>query len=348
MDQTLNIAAAQAAGAAGAAPAGSPAAAGQAPARAPVKRWVCVLGLLIAFGLAWGGLAVVQDHQRTVASGVEVEGRMTGGYREVTSRRGGRVVSVNYYPAFSYRTPDGRISLGTASDAIERTEMWVGRTMPLRVVPGDPPVVRIAAAVAAGPGAVPWILGGLALVVGTLSAIGLLRRRRAGLVPPAVALIALAWATTGHAQTPSAIPGPIAAPELAVVATLHAQGAQIYECRAGADGRLAWAFREPIATLMEGGRTVGRHYAGPSWELADGSLVSARVTGRAPGRDAGDIPWLRLEVAERRGAGRLTPVSVIQRINTVGGVAEGNCPTAGALRSVPYASDYVFLAPRAN
>lgn len=334
MDRTLNIAAAPAAAA------GS--------ARAPVKRWVCVLGLLIAFGLGWGGLAAVQDHQRTVASGVEVEGRMTGGYREVTSRRGGRVVSVNYYPAFSYRAAEGRIALGTSSDAIERTEMWVGRTMPLLIVPGDPPVVRIAAAVTAGPGAAPWILGGLALVVGALSAIGLLRRRRAGLVPPAVALLALAWTTTGNAQTPSPIPAPIAAPELAVVATLHAEGAQVYECRAGTDGRLAWAFREPIATLLEGGRTVGRHYAGPSWELADGSVVTARATGRAPGRDAGDIPWLRLEVAERRGTGRLTPVSVIQRINTMGGVAEGACPTAGTLRSVPYAADYVFLAPRAN
>ncbi|WP_211877852.1 DUF3455 domain-containing protein [Plastoroseomonas hellenica] len=347
MDQTLNIAAAPA-GAAGTTTPGSPAAAGQAPARPPVKRWVCVLGLLIAFGLGWGGWAVVQDHQRAATTGSEVEGRMTGGYREVTSRRGGRVVSTSYYPTFSYRTAEGRIALGTVSDAIERAEIGVGRTMLLRVVPGDPPTVRIAAELAAGPGAVPWVLGGLALALGIPSAIGLFRRRRAAPLPPAVALIALAWATAGNAQTPPAIPAPIAAPELAIVATLHAQGAQIYECRAGADGRLAWAFREPVATLLEGGRTVGRHYAGPSWELADGSIVTGRVTGRAPGRDAGDIPWLRLEVAERRGAGRLTPVSVIQRINTVGGVAEGDCPTAGALRSVPYASDYVFLAPRAN
>jgi hypothetical protein len=334
MDQTLKTAT-TAAGAAGA-------------ARAPVKRWVCVLGLLIAFGLAWGGWAVVQDHQRVAASGVEVEGRMTGGYREVTSRRGGRVVSTSYYPTFSYRTADGRISLGTVSDAIERNEIRAGRTMPLLMVPGDPPVVRIAAEVAAGPGALPWVLGGLALALGVPSALGLLRRCRAGPLPPAAALVALAWATAGHAQTPPAIPGPIAAPDLAVVATLHAQGAQIYECRAGTDGRLAWAFREPIATLLEGGRTVGRHYAGPGWELADGSVVTGRVTGRSPGRDAGDIPWLRLDVAERRGAGRLTPVSVIQRIDTAGGVAEGDCPTAGALRSVPYAADYVFLAPRAN
>ena len=48
--------------------------------------------------------------------------------------------------------------------------------------------------------------------------------------------------------------------------TLHAEGAQVYECKAGSDGKLAWAFREPIATLLLDGKTVGRHYAGPNWE----------------------------------------------------------------------------------
>ena len=37
-------------------------------------------------------------------------------------------------------------------------------------------------------------------------------------------------------------------------------------CKAGADGKLAWTFREPIATLLADGKTVGRHYAGPNWE----------------------------------------------------------------------------------
>lgn len=154
-------------------------------------------------------------------------------------------------------------------------------------------------------------------------------------------------ATVGRGQTALAIPEPIAAPGLVAVATVHAQGAQVYECRAGADGNLAWQFREPVATLLEGGRTVGRHYAGPSWELADGGgAVVARVTGRAPGAGPGDIPWLRLEVTEKRGSGRLGPVAIIQRINTAGGALEGACAAAGAFRSVPYAADYVFLAPR--
>ena len=73
---------------------------------------------------------------------------------------------------------------------------------------------------------------------------------------------------------------------------------------ADASGKLAWQFREPIATLLVDGKTVGRHYAGPTWELIDGSAVAAKVGGRAPGATASDIPLLKLEVTTRRGAGR--------------------------------------------
>ena len=88
--------------------------------------------------------------------------------------------------------------------------------------------------------------------------------------------------------------------------TLHAEGAQIYECKAGSDGKLAWAFREPIATLLADGKTVGRHYAGPNWEHSDGSAVVGKAIGNAPGATANDIPWLKLEVTSRRGSGVLT------------------------------------------
>jgi hypothetical protein len=128
-----------------------------------------------------------------------------------------------------------------------------------------------------------------------------------------------------------------------VVATLHAEGAQVYECKAGSDGKLTWTFREPIASLMLDGKTVGRHYAGPNWEHADGSAVIAKVAGRAPGATAKDIPWLKLEVTQQRGSGLLTGVSTVQRINTVGGVAEGACDKAGTFLNAPYATDYVFL-----
>ena len=78
---------------------------------------------------------------------------------------------------------------------------------------------------------------------------------------PLSTIAVLACAGAASAQVPPAI----AAPGETVVATLHAEGAQVYECKAGADGKLAWAFREPIATLLLDGMTVGRKYAGPNW-----------------------------------------------------------------------------------
>ena len=80
------------------------------------------------------------------------------------------------------------------------------------------------------------------------------------------------------------LPGAIAAPGETVVLTAHAEGAQVYECKAGADGKLAWPFREPIATLMADGKTVGRHYAGPNWEHVDGSAVTGKAAGKRPAR----------------------------------------------------------------
>jgi hypothetical protein len=153
----------------------------------------------------------------------------------------------------------------------------------------------------------------------------------------------LAWlvASTGFAMAD--MPASIAAPGEKVVATLHAEGAQVYECKAGQDGKLTWTFREPIASLILDGKTVGRHYAGPNWEHADGSAVLAKLAGRAPGASAKDIPWLKLEVTQQRGSGLLAGVSTVQRINTVGGVAAGACDKAGTFLNAPYATDYVFL-----
>ena len=128
-----------------------------------------------------------------------------------------------------------------------------------------------------------------------------------------------------------------------MVGTFHAEGAQLYECKADAAGKLTWQFREPIATLIADGKTVGRHYAGPNWDLTDGSGVSGKVVGRAPGASAKDIPLLKLDVVSQHGTGQLSGTTTIQRLNTKGGAAEGACETAGAFMSVPYSADYAFL-----
>jgi hypothetical protein len=146
---------------------------------------------------------------------------------------------------------------------------------------------------------------------------------------------------SARAETP--LPDAIAAPGEAAVLSVHAEGAQVYECRAGADGKPAWAFREPIATLLVDGKTVGRHYSGPNWEHSDGSAVVGKAAGNAPGATPNDIPWLKLEVISHRGSGILTTATTVQRINTIGGKLEGACDKAGAFKSAPYSADYVFL-----
>jgi hypothetical protein len=146
---------------------------------------------------------------------------------------------------------------------------------------------------------------------------------------------------SAKAQTP--LPDVIAAPGETVVLSVHAEGAQVYECKAGADGKFAWGLREPIATLMVEGKTIGRHYAGPNWEHMDGSAVVGKVIGNAPGKMADDIAWLKLAVASSRGNGVLTGIATVQRINTKGGKIEGSCDKAGSLQSASYSADYVFL-----
>jgi len=164
------------------------------------------------------------------------------------------------------------------------------------------------------------------------------------LFPKRIALTAFFLAASFvNATAQTAIPETIAAPGETAVLTLHAEGAQVYECKAGADGTLAWAFREPIATLLSDGKTVGRHYAGPSWEYSDGSAVVGQVVSTAPGGVAMDIPWLKLAVTSRRGNGVLGPVTTVQRINTAGGKLNGACYKACSYESVPYSADYVFL-----
>ena len=154
----------------------------------------------------------------------------------------------------------------------------------------------------------------------------------------AAAAVALA-ASGAAAQVPDAI----AAKGETPVLTVHAEGAQVYECKADAGGKLTWQFREPIATLMADGKTIGRHYAGPNWEDADGSAVTGKAIGNAPGATANDIAWLKLDVTTHRGNGILSPVTTVQRINTQGGQLAGACDKAGATKSAPYSAEYVFL-----
>jgi hypothetical protein len=158
-----------------------------------------------------------------------------------------------------------------------------------------------------------------------------------------LALLLLSAPLAGASASETPLPEALAAPGTTPVLTLHAEGAQVYECKAGSDGKLAWSFREPIATLLLDGKTVGRHYAGPNWEYSDGSAVSGKLAASAPGATPNDIAWLKLDAAAHRGSGVLTDIVTVQRIHTEGGNLKGACDTAGTFKSMPYSADYVFL-----
>src|ERR1700741_3767560 len=86
-----------------------------------------------------------------------------------------------------------------------------------------------------------------------------------------IAAMALGACILSAGEAAGQMPTAIAEPGGRAIRPFYATGAQVYECKAAADGKLAWAFREPIATLLADGKTVGRHYAGPNWEISDSS-----------------------------------------------------------------------------
>lgn len=122
-----------------------------------------------------------------------------------------------------------------------------------------------------------------------------------------------------------------------------AKGDQIYECR-----EAKWVFVAPEAELFDrAGKKIGRHYAGPHWESADGSRIVGAVKERADAPAAGAIPWLLLSARSVGPEGAFSKVTSIQRVATQGGVAPaGDCAQAGAKARVPYTADYYFFTAR--
>src|SRR5262249_19625110 len=117
----------------------------------------------------------------------------------------------------------------------------------------------------------------------------------------------------------------------------------VYECKAGSDGKLAWAFREPIATLLLDGKTVGRHYAGPNWEHADGSAAVGKAVANVAGKTPSDIPWLKLEVTAHRTSVRLSGDTTVRRITAQAAVHPAAVAQPGAFHSSPSAAYSVSL-----
>jgi hypothetical protein len=173
------------------------------------------------------------------------------------------------------------------------------------------------------------------------------------LFAPAIAGVAAALAACSTpAAKPSDVPATLQPPAGEKLAfSVAASGVQIYACTA-AEGEAApkWAFVAPEAVLHDAtgtGAEVGTHGAGPHWLWSDGSKVTGKVEAKADAPAASNIPWLLLKTTPGGLAGRLAPVTYIQRVHTAGGVAPASgCASkddAGRQVRVPYTSDYLFF-----
>jgi len=136
-----------------------------------------------------------------------------------------------------------------------------------------------------------------------------------------------------------------------IVLVAAANGVQIYECAADpATYAWAWRFKGPEATLADrDGRTIGKHYAGPTWELPDGSKVVGEVRAQAASPDASAIPLLLLNAKSNSGSGALGAVRSVQRLDTHGGRAPAEAcsqESSGKVARVPYQASYYFFAPQ--
>jgi uncharacterized protein DUF3455 len=124
---------------------------------------------------------------------------------------------------------------------------------------------------------------------------------------------------------------------------VSAKGIQIYICQTDAGGKPAWVLKGPEAELYDPeGRPVGRHYAGPTWKLRDGSEVKGQVKAQVNAPVAGAIPWLLLGATSHDGIGLLSGVTAIQRINTTGGRPPAVAHPLDAEVKVEYSADYLF------
>jgi Protein of unknown function (DUF3455) len=149
-------------------------------------------------------------------------------------------------------------------------------------------------------------------------------------------------------RCPKGIPAALNPPPDATIKTsLLAKGVQIYLCAVPpAGGAPVWTLKAPHAVLNAGADAPAAiHFAGPSWQALDGSLVTGTRTASAPSPSATAIPWLMLQAASNVGAGLFSDVTWIQRLDTVGGAAPAaGCDEAhaGAQVLTGYRATYVF------
>jgi hypothetical protein len=167
----------------------------------------------------------------------------------------------------------------------------------------------------------------------------------AGLVAALAALSLVAQVALAGPPSPTGVPGQIQ-PDTGsnkVFLIGHGVGVQIYTCNGS-----VWSAAVPRANLYDdNGKLIISHFAGPSWQAADGSKAVGTVVNKVI-MDESAIPWVLLSATTTPGpdGDRLVDTTFIQRLHTVGGLqppaVDCNAATANTVVEVPYTAEYVF------
>jgi Protein of unknown function (DUF3455) len=167
----------------------------------------------------------------------------------------------------------------------------------------------------------------------------------AGIVAALAALSLVAQVALAGPPSPTGVPDQIQPDVVSNKVFLIGQGVgvQIYTCNGS-----VWSSAVPRADLFDdNGKLIIKHFAGPSWQAADGSKVVGTVVDKVT-PDLSAIPWVLLSAKTTPGADgdRLVDTSFIQRLHTTGGLqppaADCNAATAGTVVESPYTAEYVF------
>jgi hypothetical protein len=179
----------------------------------------------------------------------------------------------------------------------------------------------------------------------------MLRRRL--VVVPTVAWVWVALNAAPFAATLPEVPDKLQVPAGQTLAfDLRAEGVQIYVCSARKDDatKFEWTLKAPEAELFDAsGKKVLKHYAGPTWEAADGSKIVGEVKARDD-PDPNAIPWLLLSAKVISDNGMLGKIVSVQRLHTVGGKAPADgcseAAQAGREVRVRYQARYAFYTQK--
>lgn len=168
----------------------------------------------------------------------------------------------------------------------------------------------------------------------------------------AITLCALATQHVAFAQTDPAQKGLPALIQVAAGNTLvleaKAEGTIAYECRKEQAPLTAykWVVDGPDAILKDkNGKEIGKYEGPPArWSLDDGSFVTGSQVAVSP-NGSKNIPYQLVKADVSGGLGKLTALSYVQRVNTLGGVAPSKKCSADNERDkveVGYQAEYRF------